>query len=412
MSETKTKGRCSDRGLMLYVDGELDPSQAVDVEEHLSACAPCRAQLDLARAMRTSLRRSTRRCAPSELVGRIEAQLSGQLENRPSVGHVSEARDAMLAGATSLGGGHLRDQPSRGRPSWGAFAAVVGSMAAGIALLAVTVTRREAAAPSNALATSQEPRAPEQTARASTPPGSALAVAGVAAAPAAVAPAAVAGPDTNVQRTSRLEDMARVDPSLRADAVASTPAPKSEPGSSEASHRPSASNAVDEALDQLVALHANPLPAEEKNPENLGRLEPFVGVPVKRSALTLMRSDALLAVREGRAAAYGSNGLRPVAARPSFDGARLHPMRESRGAAALRYVVDGHRVTVYVFDPRVLPLGQTRLQPRRVQARPDVPVYVGHLRGFSVAAAERSGVGYALASDFDEEKTVRMVASF
>jgi hypothetical protein len=34
------------------------------------------------------------------------------------------------------------------------------------------------------------------------------------------------------------------------------------------------------------------------------------------------------------------------------------------------------------------------------------------MRGFSVAAAERSGIGYALATDFDEDKTARMVASF
>lgn len=174
-----------------------------------------------------------------------------------------------------------------------------------------------------------------------------------------------------------------------------------------------ASSSVDELLDQLVALHANPLPPEEKNPENLGRLEPFVGVPVKRSALTMMKVGGLIQVG-GRAQ------------KPSFDGARIHPVREARGAAALRYVVDGHRITVYVFDPHVLPLGKTRLRPRVVRAGEppqlaragasdrgtDVPVYVGSMRGFSVAAAERAGIGYALASDLDEEKSVRMVASF
>jgi hypothetical protein len=51
----------------------------------------------------------------------------------------------------------------------------------------------------------------------------------------------------------------------------------------------------------------------------------------------------------------------------------------------------------------------TRLRPRVVK---ESPVYVGELRGYSVAAAERSGVGYALASDMDEDNSVQMVASF
>jgi hypothetical protein len=64
-------------------------------------------------------------------------------------------------------------------------------------------------------------------------------------------------------------------------------------------------------------------------------------------------------------------------------------------------------------------MGRTRLRSRPIDRRPDTsgrvaaaPVYVGNFRGFSVAAAERSGVGYALASDLDEDNNVAMVASF
>jgi hypothetical protein len=148
---------------------------------------------------------------------------------------------------------------------------------------------------------------------------------------------------------------------------------------------------LDTVLEQLVALHANPLPPEEQNPEQLARLEPYVGVPVQRSALQLLR-------RNDR-----------IGAAPSFDGARLHMVENSHNAAALHYKFKGHRLTVYVFDPRSIQMRQTRLRPRVVK---ESPVYVGELRGFSVAAAERSGVGYALASDMDEDNSVQMVASF
>lgn len=141
-----------------------------------------------------------------------------------------------------------------------------------------------------------------------------------------------------------------------------------------------ASIAFDSLLDELVALHANPLPPETTNPEELTRFDPFVGVPVRRPA------------------------FQPLGA--SFNGARVHAMRERR-AALLQYTVEGnHRMTVYVFDPRTVSLQATRLQPRVVRER---PVYVGKMRGYSVAAAERSGVGYALASDLDDDRSAQLV---
>jgi anti-sigma factor RsiW len=136
----------------------------------------------------------------------------------------------------------------------------------------------------------------------------------------------------------------------------------------------------DSLLDELVALHANPLPPETTNPEELTRFDPLVGVPVRRPA------------------------FQPLGA--SFNGARVHAMRERR-AALLQYTMEGnHRMTVYVFDPRAVVMQATRLQPRVVRER---PVYVGKLRGYSVAAAEKSGVGYALATDFDDDRSAQLV---
>ena len=136
----------------------------------------------------------------------------------------------------------------------------------------------------------------------------------------------------------------------------------------------------DSLLDELVALHANPLPPETTNPEELTRFDPLVGVPVRRPA------------------------FQPLGA--SFNGARVHAMRERR-AALLHYTVEGnHRMTVYVFDPRSVRLQATRLEHRVVRER---PVYVGKMRGYSVAAAEKSGVGYALATDLDYERSAQLV---
>jgi hypothetical protein len=150
---------------------------------------------------------------------------------------------------------------------------------------------------------------------------------------------------------------------------------------SSSSREPARAGSLDSILDELVALHAQPLPPETKNPDELPRFDPLVGVPVRRPA------------------------FKPFDA--TFDGARVHAMRDRR-AALLQYTLHNkHRVTVYVFDPKKMPVRESSLQPRRERA-----VYVGKLRGYSIAAAERSGVGYALASDLDaEESTALMLAA-
>lgn len=135
-------------------------------------------------------------------------------------------------------------------------------------------------------------------------------------------------------------------------------------------------------LDDLVSLHANPLPPETTNPEALQNWDPFVGVPVRRPS------------------------LQPFDAR--FNGARVLAIPAGdRRAAMLQYTVHGgHRVTVYVFNPRTVPVEAMRLDRRLVDQR---SVYVGSLRGYSVAAAKHSGVGYAIASDLDTDESARMV---
>lgn len=138
---------------------------------------------------------------------------------------------------------------------------------------------------------------------------------------------------------------------------------------------------VESLLDDLVTQHAQPLPPETTNPEDLPRFDPFVGVPVRRPQFQPFPVD--------------------------FKGARVHTMRDRR-AAMLQYTAHGgHRVTVYLFNSRSMPVQKAPvLRPRMVRER---PVYVGRINGYSVAAAEKGGVGYALATDLSDEESTQLV---
>jgi len=156
--------------------------------------------------------------------------------------------------------------------------------------------------------------------------------------------------------------------------------------------------AFESLIDRLVAYHANPLPPEVVDIDDaFRRFEPYVGVHMQGSPLR-----------------------RPAGAK--FSGARIYDLDVPRTAAIrytaeLRYTLHGHRITLYVFDPHAVPIRVTRLKPRIVpntvkrEVQPG-PVYVGRVRGFSVVAAERSGVGYAMASDLDDDQSTQLVANF
>ncbi|HEU4536690.1 MAG TPA: hypothetical protein VFS00_21340, partial [Polyangiaceae bacterium] len=91
-----------------------------------------------------------------------------------------------------------------------------------------------------------------------------------------------------------------------------------------------------------------------------------------------------------------------------FYGGRMLPVRDHR-AAMLQYgMASGHRVTVYVYDPRRVQPEQRWLRERTTVR--NAPVYVGSMRGFNVAATERRGIGYAIATDLDEREIVELAA--
>lgn len=287
MSAAKSIERCTrfEYALSAYVDSELDPDHAVDLESHLVQCPPCFEQVKMLRSLRASLKRTRPPACPNALRARVAAAVAHE-----------HARGAAREAAQSF--------EARPRLIHKGYAAAL-AVAAGVVFM-VGVTRQRAAAP---------------------------------ASEAAKGPAKVE------------VDAARAE-------------------------------SVELLLDDLVTQHAQPLPPETTDPEDLPRFDPFVGVPVRRPEFQSM----------------------PV----NFMGARVHTMRHRR-AALLQYVVRGnHRVTVYLFNSRAVPVqkAQPILQPRVVRER---PVYVGKINGYSVVAAEHSGVGYALASDLGDDLSTQLV---
>jgi anti-sigma factor RsiW len=268
-----------------YVDGELDPDHAVEMEAHVVGCGTCTERVALIRAMRVSLKRTTARRAPEAFRARMRATVGQERERRaPSRAESGLSEQKLL---------RLRY--------------AVGMAAAAGVVFAMGMSRY------------LQPRHPGTGA-----PGDALA--------------------------------------SDADTASST-------------------MSIDGLLEELIALHARPFPPDIIDPEQLARFDPLLGVQVRRPA------------------------FKPLGA--SFDGARVHPVSDRGALLQVQYTVPGgKRLTMYVFNPRVLPVQATRLEPRIVRHR---PMLVGRLRGYSVAALEQSGVGYAFASDLDTDESTKMV---
>jgi len=149
-----------------------------------------------------------------------------------------------------------------------------------------------------------------------------------------------------------------------------------------ATSAPGVTASVDELIDELVSYHASSPSPEVMEPSLVGKLEPQVGVPVHAPSLQRY-------------------GLR-------WEGASVVPIRQpSQRAASLRYMYDGHRVTLYVYNSTQFPLRAT-LEPRVVR---NMPVYVGSRRGYSIAAVEKRGVGYAVATDLDDRESAEIVVA-
>lgn len=140
-------------------------------------------------------------------------------------------------------------------------------------------------------------------------------------------------------------------------------------------------DSMDQLLNELIDRHIDRSSPEVTEPAMLDRMEPEVGVPVHFPSLTQ----------------YGAR----------WQGGRLVALPNHQRAASLKFLVDGHRVTVYVYNPEHLRLGS----PLTRRVVNNEPVYTGWKRGYSIATTDRHGVGYAVATDLGEDEGAEIVAS-
>ena len=144
---------------------------------------------------------------------------------------------------------------------------------------------------------------------------------------------------------------------------------------------PVAPPSVEKLLEDLVQNHARGAEPQMTEQALLPQLEPEVGVPVRLPNFKQ----------------YGAR----------WEGVSVVRVSNQR-AASLRYRIAGHKLTVYVYDASRVPV-RTKLSPRVVR---DEPVYVGSRHGVSIAATERrNGVGYAVATDLNDDESAELVAS-
>jgi anti-sigma factor RsiW len=141
-----------------------------------------------------------------------------------------------------------------------------------------------------------------------------------------------------------------------------------------------ATETPEQVLDELVSYHAAPPEPQITEPTLVPGLEPEVGVPVRLPALKQ----------------YGA----------SWVGGGVVPMKNQH-AALFRYRLENHPVTVYVYNAGRVPLRGV-LEPRVVHNQ---PVHVGERRGYSIAAVERHGVGYAVATDLNNDESAELVST-
>lgn len=139
----------------------------------------------------------------------------------------------------------------------------------------------------------------------------------------------------------------------------------------------------DDLLAELVAEHSQPLPPDGTSTQAVRGLERYVGFPV-------------------HPASFERAGARLVSG-------RVVPLRSQR-AYMLQYLVgtgdDAQRVSVLVYDAEKITVN-ANLAPRSVGT---AEVRVGREKGYSVAATQRAGVGYLLASDLDPDRSAELAA--
>ncbi len=139
---------------------------------------------------------------------------------------------------------------------------------------------------------------------------------------------------------------------------------------------------VNALLDEFTRFHSHPDQPTFVEPSQAIHLGNEVGIPVSVPELS------------------------PVGAR-WLGGGPVNLHHSNLRAATLQYTAGSHRITVFVYDSHRVPL-RILLEPRVARNR---PVFVGSHRGYSVAALENNGRGYAVTTDLSATESAELVAS-
>ncbi|MCS6901489.1 MAG: zf-HC2 domain-containing protein [Myxococcales bacterium] len=310
-----------------YLDGELSPPQLVEVETHLAQCACCRERIALDRALRASMKRIPPLRAPDSFRDRMRAVMAAER-------FLQEQKQAPWTQALPVRchNDSTNVLPFR-RP---------GKVAA------ATQTVLVSSEPLFGRVVSWTERRSRRT-----------------------LPVRYAAPFVMAAGVAFL-----VSVHLPSPPPAKTSTSPSAPTSFQAHV------GLDGIVEDLISLHAQPLPPEVTQPDEVRRFDPFVGVPVEPPKLQR----------------FGAK----------WEGGRILPLRNSRAAVLQYSMAGGHRISVYVYDPRRVRPESSTLKQRVVR---DTPIYVGNIRGYNVAATERQGIGYAVATDLDEPENIELIAA-
>ena len=280
------------RLLGAYADGQLDAAKTLEVDDHLASCETCNERIALDRAMRASLKKTTKTSAPDDVKARMLAAMTAEA-NREAA---REAEENSPVEEAPRGRGMLRH--------W----------------------------------------------RTMLPLASAAAL-------------------TLAWGFAGKQPVTRGVPDIAQGGIAN-----------------------DEALRDLVEVHKRPIRPETKDPTAVRGFEPDVGVPV-------------------RAVRFKQGNAR-------FVGARIVNMHGSERGAMLYYEVpvngtgaaagNVQRVSVFVYDPARVHIGQQNLAPRAIGT---AQVQVAQRDGYSVAVRNHGGVAYAYTTDLDPDQSAQLVAS-
>jgi anti-sigma factor RsiW len=77
---TMTSDGCKEAARLLgaYADGQLDAAKTLEVDDHLASCETCNERIALDRAMRASLKKTTKASAPDDVKARMLAAMSAE----------------------------------------------------------------------------------------------------------------------------------------------------------------------------------------------------------------------------------------------------------------------------------------------------------------------------------------------